>query len=212
MNLLTVQQSYDTIAKYFSVTRVFTWKWTDNFVNNLNNNSLILDIGSGNGRNTNYCNHIIFGLDISFEQLKMKINKINNFDCHANMINLPYKYNSFDSIISIASFHHLSTIEERHKCLKEMKRIIKPNGKILLSVWSIKQPIKTKRIFNNYGDTIVNWNTNKKDKNNQCIIIPRYYYIFEINEIKNLLEEYFIIDKYYWDCGNEIFELTKSNK
>lgn len=207
---LTVQESYDKIAKYFSNTRVFTWKWTDAFVNNLKHNSMILDIGSGNGRNTKYNNHIIFGLDISLEQLKMKNHKkINGSDIHGNMINIPFKDNSFDAILSIASFHHLSTIDERIMCLQEMKRILKPGGKLLLSVWSIHQPHKTKRVFNNYGDTIVNWNTNRKDSNENFIIIPRYYYIFELCEIKNLLEQYFIIEKYYWDCGNEIFELFK---
>ena len=54
MATLTVQESYDIIAKYFSVTRVFTWEWTDNFINTLSDNSLILDIGCGNGRNTLY--------------------------------------------------------------------------------------------------------------------------------------------------------------
>ena len=203
---LTVKQSYDLISEYFKNTRVFTWKWTDNFISSIDNNSLILDIGSGNGRNTKYYNHTIFGLDISYEQLRMNKNKF-NYDIQANMIKIPFKNNLFDAIISIASFHHLSTINERIMCLQEMKRIIKPGGKILISVWSINQPKKIKRKFINYGDTIVNWNTNTKDKNGNFIIIPRYYYIFELNEIKNLLEKFFIIEKYYWDCGNEIFEL-----
>ena len=89
-----------------------------------------------------------------------------------------------------------------------MKRVLTKNGKILLSVWSINQPKKTKRIFNNYGDNIVNWNTNRKDTEGNFIVIPRYYYIFKLDEIKELLQEYFIIDKYYWDSGNEIFELS----
>lgn len=203
---LSVQESYDLIAQYFAVTRVFTWKWTDNFVDKLDYNSIILDIGSGNGRNTNYKNYVIFGLDISEQQLKM--NKYeNNLSLHANMTNIPFKNSTFDMILSIASFHHLKSHEERHFCLKEMKRVIKYGGKILLSVWSMNQPKKTKRIFNNFGDNIVEWNTNKKDNNGNFIIIPRYYYIFNLNEIIKLLEEYFILDKYYWDSGNEIFEL-----
>ena len=64
-------------AKYFANTRVFTWLWTDNFINSLDKYSLILDIGSGNGRNTKYSNHAIFGLDISLEQLKMGNNESN---------------------------------------------------------------------------------------------------------------------------------------
>lgn len=213
---LQVQDSYDKIAKYFANTRVFTWLWTDNFINSLEKNSLILDIGSGNGRNTKYSNHAIFGLDISLEQLKMGSNGSNgsnvsngsNLSIQGNMTTLPFKSNSFDAILSIASFHHLSTIEERHNCLQEMKRILVSNGKMLLSVWSINQPAKTKRKFDKYGDINVNWNTNRKDPDGNFIIIPRYYYIFQLNEIKELLSTYFTIQKYYWDCGNEIFELV----
>lgn len=204
---ISVQKSYDLIAKYFSVTRIYTWKWTDDFINSLPNNSIILDVGSGNGRNSNYNNHIIFCLDISNKQLKMNNSK-KNLSIHANMINIPFTSNLFDSILSIASFHHLKTNLERHCCLKEMKRILKKDGKILLSIWSKNQPTKTKRRFQNYGNNIVNWNTNKKDINGNYIIIPRYYYIFELDEIKNLLQNYFIIDKYYWNSGNEIFELS----
>lgn len=213
---MLVKESYDKIAIYFANTRVFTWLWTDNFINSLDKNSLILDIGSGNGRNTKYSNNMIFGLDISFEQLKMRrnINDVTNLSSSSiqgNMITLPFKSNKFDAILSIASFHHLSTIEERHNCLQEMKRILIPNGKILLSVWSINQPPKTKRKFDNYGNINVNWNTNKKDTYGNFIIIPRYYYIFKLNEIKELLSTYFTIEKYYWDCGNEIFELINNN-
>ena len=89
-----------------------------------------------------------------------------------------------------------------------MKRVLKPGGKVLLSVWSINQPNKTKRKFEYYGDNIVNWNTNRKDHKGSFIIIPRYYYIFQLNEITELLKKNFIIDRHYWDCGNEIFELS----
>jgi ubiquinone/menaquinone biosynthesis C-methylase UbiE len=199
---INVKESYDLIAKYFAETRVFTWKWTDNFIDKLDKYISILDIGSGNGRNTKYKNYIIFGLDISIEQLKM--NNDNNISINADMIKLPFKNNIFEAIISIASFHHLETIEKRENCLEEMYRVLKTNGKILISVWSINQPKKTRRIFHKYGDTIVTWKSKC-----QNFIVPRYYYIFEINEIKELLSKFFEIQNYYWDCGNEIFELIK---
>lgn len=218
MNSIEVQNSYDKIAKQFLATRVFTWLWTDNFINSLNKNSYILDIGSGNGRNTKYNEHQIIGLDISIEQLKVgkyckeNKNQLTKEFIQSNMVKIPFKNQIFDSILSIASFHHLSTIKERINCLEEMKRILKIDGKILLSVWSINQPLKTKRKFDKYGDINVNWNTNRKDINGNYIIIPRYYYIFKLDEIKKLLEQYFTIDKYYWDCGNEIFELINNKQ
>lgn len=200
----SVQESYDKIAKDFSVTRVFKWKWTNDFIdknvsNHTNNLINLLDLGCGNARNMEYLykNLICHGIDISYEQLKNGKNK--NL-VQSNFCNIPFKNNYFDIIISIASFHHLDNINDRKIALKEMQRILSKNGKILLSVWSKCQPKKTRRIFNNYGDTIVYF----KD-------IPRYYYIFKIQEIKELIEEFFIIDKYYWDCGNEIFELSQKN-
>ena len=192
--MLNIQDTYDLIAKEFAVTRVFTWNWTDKFIESLEKYSIILDIGCGNGRNLNYKDKIMIGNDLSFEQLKQCSN--NKCIIHCNMLKLPFKNESFDAILSIASFHHLSDTYSRHKCLQEIKRILRPKGKILLSIWSINQPKKTKRVFNNHGDNIVPWRN-----------IPRYYYIFKINEIKDLLEKYFTIEKYFWDSGNEIFIL-----
>jgi tRNA (uracil-5-)-methyltransferase TRM9 len=195
--MLSVKESYDIIAKEFAVTRVFTWKWTDDFFNNIPNHSCVLDIGCGNGRNCTYPNIYITGIDISFNQIKNNKTKEQHY-LQCNMIEMPFKNNSFDFIICIASFHHLSTINERYKCLLEMKRLLSNNEKsrILLSVWSIHQPKKTRRKFTNYGDNIIYWKT-----------VPRYYYIFELSEIITLLQTYFNIEKYFWDCGNEIFIL-----
>ena len=100
-------------------------------------------------------------------------------------------------------FHQLSSYENRINALLEMKRLIKPEGKILLSVWSINQPAKTKKSFDNYGDNIVLWN-------NYGTIYERYYYIFKIDEIKDLFEKTdLILLSHFYDCGNEIFILKK---
>ncbi len=83
-----------------------------------------------------------------------------------------------------------------------MKRVLKDDGKILLSVWSKEQPPKSKNKFE-YGDNIVNW-TNKGN------VFERYYYIFQINEIKELFERVGLnITNYKWDYGNHIFTLEK---
>ena len=189
-----VKGAYDKISNEFKKTRVFTWKWCDNFINQLDKHTTLLDIGCGTGRNMNYKDIYTIGIDISIEQLK----ECDENTIQGDMTKMPFKNNSIDNIISIAAFHHLATIERRKECLSEMHRILKLGGKILLSVWSFDQPKKTRRIFNSYGDTIVYWRE-----------IPRYYYIFIKNEKIDFLERYFKIVNRFWDCGNEIFILEK---
>ena len=111
--------------------------------------------------------------------------------------------NSCDALICIAVLHHLASYENRLKALSEMKRLIKSGGKILLSLWSIKQPAKTRRNFSNYGNNIVLWNKCGK-------IYERYYYIFKLEELRHLIKSSgLIIANYDYSCGNEIFVLTK---
>lgn len=193
-----VRDSYNKIANEFKVTRVFTWKWTDKFIDKLEKNSKLLDIGCGTGRNTNYTNVNITGIDISEEQIKQCNSNSNSNYIIADMCELPFQNNSFDNIISIASFHHLSNDKRRKQALYEMHRVLKKNGRVQLSVWSRIQPDKTKRKFQKYGDTVVKWRE-----------VPRYYYIFSIPEITDLLKQYFVIISHIWDSGNEIFELEK---
>ena len=117
------------------------------------------------------------------------------------MCNIPLNSNSLDALICIAAFHHLSTVERRIKALLEMKRVVKPGGKVVISVWSIEQPAKTRRTFNKYGDTIVKWDQRRK-------IYDRYYYIFKLDEIKELFKKVEMeLESHIWDCGNEIFVL-----
>lgn len=199
-----VTEVYNKIGVHFDITRVNKWSWITEFIVNLNPNSYILDNGCGNGRNMLYPYHTFIGLDSS--KIFIDICKKKGLNCEiGDMCKLPYSNNQFDAILSIAVFHHLSTIERRIQALKEMYRILKPNGKLLLSVWSIIQPKKTRRVFTQYGDTIVPWK-------NIDETYERYYYIFEISEICSLFEKIgFNIESHIWDTGNEIFCLTKKN-
>ena len=193
-----VKNIYEEIADQFKVTRVFTWSWITDFINKLNDNSIIYDIGCGSGRNLIFDKHLMIGIDNcqKFIDICLKDNKLALYSDMVN-INLPSK--SADAIICIASFHHLSNEKNRLNALFEMKRLLKNNGKILLSVWSINQPKKTRVTFSFYGDNFVTWN--KK--------YNRYYYIFKINELKQLfIKSGLSILDHKYDCGNEIFILT----
>jgi ubiquinone/menaquinone biosynthesis C-methylase UbiE len=198
-----VKTIYENIANNFSDKRYNSWDWIDNFIDSNLIGSYILDIGCGNGRNMKNLNYNFYGVDncSNFIELAKQVSS-NVF--LSDMTKLEFHDDFFDAIISIASFHHLSNNERRIDCLKEMKRVLKPNGKILLSIWSINQS-HNKKLDNkfNYGINMVPFKDNKGN-----IIGNRYYYIFQIDEITELLSQFFNIEKHEWIHGNEIFILN----
>lgn len=197
-----VTDVYNKIGGHFDITRVNHWSWITEFVEKLPHGSFILDNGCGNGRNMMYSNYRFQGVDSSQTFVDMCIEKGLNCEL-GDMCSLPFKDNTFDAILSIAAFHHLATPERRIKALQEMLRVLKPNGRVIMSVWSITQPVKTRRVFTKYGDTIVPWKNPSGTYN-------RYYYIFQIDEICSLFKQVGLkTAQHYWDTGNEIFELIK---
>lgn len=197
-----VKEIYEKIAEHFNNTRVYTWSWIEEFLNKIPINRIIYDIGCGSGRNMSNKNFNFIGID-NCENFINICKKKNLNVVNANIINIPLDNNSADAILCIAVLHHLSTPENRLQALLEMKRLLKSGGKILLSVWSINQPSKTRRTFKNYGNNIVLWN-------NYGAIYERYYYIFKLDELKNLIKKAGLtIINYTYSCGNEIFTLLK---
>ena len=198
-----VKNIYENIANEFSDKRMTKWNWIDDFIYSLSQESTLLDVGCGSGRNMEYKNYNFYGIDNCNNFINIAKNKNLNVIL-SDMTQIPFNNTMFDGIISIASFHHLSTNERRHQCLQELKRILKINGKILLSIWSINQS-HNKRLNNKftYGDNIVPFKDNKG-----TIKGNRYYYIFKLDEIKELLSTYFKIINHEWIHGNEVFILS----
>lgn len=194
-----VKQIYEYIASEFNVTRAYKWSWITNFINSLPKKSLIYDIGCGSGRNMDYSDYRFIGFDNCESFIELCRNK--GLEAYYSEItDIKIRDNSADALICIATFHHLSTYENRIKALQELKRIVKINGKILLSVWAKEQPKKTRITFDKYGDNIVFW----KKK------YPRYYYIFQLDELKLLINEVGLnIDNEFYECGNNVFILSK---
>ena len=154
-------QVYNTISSQFDHTRFSIWKSVLEFLNTIPKYSIIADIGCGNGKNARYRSDIVtICNDISIELLKICNDKKANdkkvsfkYDCIlANGLHLPYKTNYFDYTISIAVLHHLDTYIKRIQFIKELIRITKTQGKILLSVWSDEQIKKKKWIKLGDGD------------------------------------------------------------
>src|SRR3989338_2127374 len=108
----------------------------------LNNISRILDLGCGSGRNIVYLakeGFEMYGLDISSEgvhktKLWLKKEGVNaSLKVRSMYGKLPYQKNYFDAIMCIRTLNH-GTIQDIRKAISEIKRILKPNGFIYLTV------------------------------------------------------------------------------
>ena len=202
-----VRDCYNRIANEFHKTRRNTWDWVYNFVNTFDDNDTLLDIGCGGGRNMKITvpekTLNFYGIDTSETFIDIcKDQGLNVKKCC--MTNIDYSDGMFNGVVSVASYHHLSTVERRLACAKEMYRILKPGGRILLSVWSKEQPTQTKRVFHTFGDTFVTWKM--RDKTTQS----RYYYIFDVDEVKKIFYDCgFQSIEHIWNYGNDIFYIQK---
>jgi ubiquinone/menaquinone biosynthesis C-methylase UbiE len=108
---------------------------------NIRKNSYVLDIGCGDGRTIKEISKLterIVGVDNDIKVIKLaKRNlealpktKIILADARA----MPFGNSTFDYVICVGTFGNFES--NKYKILKEMKRVLKPNGKIIISVYS----------------------------------------------------------------------------
>jgi ubiquinone/menaquinone biosynthesis C-methylase UbiE len=96
----------------------------------------ILDVGCGTGNHLDLYRRYqcgLYGLDTSPSMLEIAQNRLGDaarLD-FGNAANMPYDNNKFDLIISMLSLHEMLP-EIRSAGIKEMKRVLKDNGRILL--------------------------------------------------------------------------------
>jgi ubiquinone/menaquinone biosynthesis C-methylase UbiE len=126
----------------------------------LSKNQKILDLACGYGRLTiplAKAGYKIEGIDLTpnfIRDAKVQAKENNlklNFKI-GNMLDLPYKNESFDAIICMwSSFNHILTQKDQVKSLNEMFRILKKEGIAIIDVPSSKKPttkqIKLKQFF-----------------------------------------------------------------
>jgi len=207
----SVVEVYSKIANHFSDTRTKQWPWITDYIKMITTTGdqypLVLDIGCGNGRNMEgFRRDFVYGIDSCPQFVDICTERGFNVSV-SDMTEIYYPNHVFDHMLCIAAFHHLSTEERRLKALREMRRVLKEGGTMLLSVWSIKQPPDTKqsKSITHYGDTMVAW-----DKFGEKY--ERYYYIFEVEELKRLFKQTaWTVIHHTWEYGNEVFILKKGN-
>jgi len=174
------EEVWDGIAQYWNKFRVNTTEEVKEFLKD--KKGKILDLGCGTGRNFVKINGTIYGVDFSKEMIKYaKINAkkkgINAKFLVSSLEKLDLENNFFDSAIYIASLHCIVSKKERKNSLKELFRVLKPNSKALILVWSKNH----KKLLNHPKDGTIEWKTKTEN-------LHRYYHIYSKEELKKLLE------------------------
>jgi len=168
-----VHAVYDAIATQWHHTRGkrgVLWPSATQFVQDLPEGSIVADVGCGDGK---YFPAIweagsyVIGTDISLPLLKSSFDessgstvpdtrKVSGYRqslqkrpavAVADAMTVPLRSDSCDAAICIAVMHHLSTTNRRVRCIEELSRVVKTNGKIHIQAWAMEQAADSRRRF-----------------------------------------------------------------
>lgn len=219
--LLETEAGYDLIADKFSQTRKHFWAELEFIRSYIKADDNVLDFGCGNGRllaflkeksNINYQ-----GVDVSTGLIE-KAKELNSDEnaifskINPSQTSLAFEDNFFNAVYSIAVFHHIPSKELRLYLAKELFRITKREGVVVITVWNLWQEKYKKNIFKNWKNKIfgkiirmsgirsVGQPSNSLDDNldwNDCSIsftdnigkrFDRFHHAFTKGELQKLFE------------------------
>lgn len=210
---LSQEQVWDNIAVWWNKYKIKGFGTKDSIVEEFisKNDKRVLDLGCGSGRNFfkfPWFKGIIYGVDFSSEMLKFaeqnaKQNNINVKLKKSNTWDLDFEDDFFDKIMCIAVLHCIEGKNEREKTIKEIYRVLKPKGKIIITAWNKK----AKRWKNKPKEKYVGWNLHEADKK-----VYRHYYLYDSDELINDLERvgFKITNKNREDARNIVLICEKS--
>lgn len=217
--LQSVKQTYNHIAEDFSRTRSKPAHEINYLAHEIKPGDSILDLGCGNGRlalafQQKYQNSIHYiGVDNSEEFLKIAQKQHTNYKFkEGDLLNIPLQDKSINTIFCLRTFHHLPTNALRLAALKEMKRVLKPDGKIVLSVWHLWKKENMNLFLKAFLKTIFTLgNTHLND-----LMVPwgkkqrRYYHAFTASELIRLIKKsrLHLQEHFYKSSGGNNQDLT----
>ncbi|XP_054576066.1 probable tRNA methyltransferase 9B [Eptesicus fuscus] len=149
-----VHDVYESTARYLSDLQGKAWPRVRQFLQDQEPGSLIADIGCGTGKYLKVNSQVhTLGCDYCGPLVEIARSR----GCEVMVcdnLNLPFRDQGFDAIISIGVIHHFSTKQRRIRAIKEMARILVPGGQLMIYVWAMEQ--KTRHFEKQ--DVLVPWN------------------------------------------------------
>jgi len=199
--LAQTRENYNSFAKDFSQTRNYLWPEMKSLASDYSKaGDKVLDIGCGNGRFYPFFQEKgvkYVGIDNSKELVAIAREKFPKVDfIVGDALCLPFAENEFDVAVAFAVLHHIPSRDYRAKFFSEARRVLKPGGILIVTVWDLRlfsmaRLKQWKRLKNfiksqikialglekfDFGDFFIPWQ-NK---------YPRYVHSFSFGELRSL--------------------------
>lgn len=197
------KEDYDAIANDFNQSRSSLWGELKNFAADVKSGGTVLDFGCGNGRlleafrgrgvryvGTDQSRALV---DAAIANHKMSVESGEARFSVSSLERLPFPDASFDAVFSVAVLHHIPSVEKRKALFAEFRRVLKPDGVLLVTVWNLWQkkyiPLIAKYTLKKaFGqsemdakDILIPWNYDPGVSRAE-----RYYHCFTKGELSSL--------------------------
>jgi len=216
------EAGYDQMADKFSHTRKNFWGDLAFIADYASDGDKILDYGCGNGRLLEILKDKkikYVGVDVSGKLISLAKEKYPeheaSFSKISSLASLAFPDNFFNGIFSVAVFHHFPK-EHAEKIARELYRITKPGGIVIITAWNLWQKSRRKHIFNffalfgklfqrgqyhGYGffDILIPF------QNNEGQVFKRYHRVYTKNSLSAIFQSAgFEIEKCFLAGGKNI--------
>ncbi|CAG0893027.1 unnamed protein product [Darwinula stevensoni] len=136
-----VHDPYQHMASHFADDADYykAWPKVKQFLLDLEPGSFVCDAGCGDGK---------------YLGISPRVFKVGSDRCHAlcaiarekghevtvcDTVSLPFRDEAFDAALSVAVIHHLATTKRRIQALRELTRVLRIGGRLLITVWAVEQ-------------------------------------------------------------------------
>lgn len=131
-----VHDVYDTLAP--RLVRPRLWPRVHQFLQDLELGSLVADVGCGSGQYLEAGGAGAVGCERS-PSLAAAASSRGHEVVLCDALALPYRDESLDAALSVAVIHHLASTERRVHALRELSRVLRVGGRVLITVWALEQ-------------------------------------------------------------------------
>ncbi len=186
-----LKEAYDQISTSYRQKKTNLWKELLLHVPELTEQKpgILLDVGSGNGRNLQLlARSLVVAIDLSEPLLRDFVAdpNLNQRVCGA-LPKLPIRSHVASEVLSIAVIHHIRQKEIRYASFKEIRRILSTNGLAVVTVWrKWRKELKNQLIElirqNRPIDGLVNHMRPWKNQQGQSIAY-RFYHYYTFKEL-----------------------------